>query len=1202
MMYFMRKGFANGRVMTWMSLFCMLFITVFAQAVVKTNFQTKSGVVLLSYAPKTPAIILAKGGATVWQGVLTNKGVSKISLAKGDYQLQTPDEVCFISNDLIASSTPDAVVSTKRMAAKKYGAAAKGVHSASLSGPLSVVAVPWVGDNTYADNPPNPQSRHTVFQNVPTRLKAVINGGTGPYYVTWDPYSNGSPMTTITATDPYIDATVFTTYSDAPGTLIKATVTVTDSNAASATAYYYILVGSSSIRAQRVARSTDEGLWFLHCTMQRSDAINTNAYNSADLGWISQQFGYTVSPTSMYAIDLENTGRSITGGVNLSHDPAKDPYVEDLNRLINYLTDNTILAPVDLGSVGPLTTKTYDTGGTVTIDTHGPGGTANGICLRSTSGRPFYEGGMQLQAISQAGNTNAPVPNRPDYASYYDLIGDFVDGMQFGQGWSGTAEGGWRYDWGFNESDGSAVAWCAIGLRAAEVANLLTAGVPKSPIIAAPWLKTELGIWLAYDQLTDIAAISNQSDFRAATPAGFDPRDFHLFGGFGYTDPYSGTNSGKSGGGLMALKYIGKSNTDPAVVNAEGFLYRFLWTYDGPFNWSSSRDSYGMYNMFKGLKEAGVNLLTDANGSLGNDMDGVPLIPVDWYGTLVDFICGQSDTDLGHQVWQGNSTLNSPSFSALFDGHYESSAARTSAIAPFNRGEWFRGASDAEAGIELTTAWDLAIMQGSVFNPGPVAVIGHPDTNSNENYVPLVLNGNPFFARFDPGNSFELNPAAKIVHANWDFGDGSAPVDYDLPVQGGVGGSVPVNTGQNPIGNVITHSYAALGDYVVKLTVTDDKGDTNTTTLTVHVITAPYPPVVQLQLTPQNGSFNVGNKFGVLADGSLTLQMDGTGSYNLSPLNSFNGVHNGNGISQFAWEWPTDPSGNSESPALFDEGGAVVDPNLNSGSKAGMQTYMFQFDPNNIPTGITIGLQVGSNIIQIAGQPPKSSILYYTIHLVKNDTLIPPPPVIKNLSVHNTTDTTTIISFDTVVNGTAPSATTALIAYGLSNAYGLTVTDNTLRSHHDLMISGLGPNTSYHFKVTATAPLAAPAVSNDAVFKTLPNGVPTPQITVKSRSFDAQTNVMTVVYNLTNNGTGTAKNITLSAVTANKGVTYLGPLVSPPSSIAPGGSATFTLKNQVPVTNPAVANFTAQLKVTYSNAGLPVVNYLKSVSNLVLVP
>ena len=1014
-----------------------------AQKAWQKTVTAQNGVVLLGYAARTEMTIRDGSGKTAWHGVIGHDAVTKIPLPTGRYTLTASDELVLITADLNAyeigtrplPALPVSNVSVKKGlkngvgigtdgGAQEGGAGGLDSHPLYGVGPLKVIPVPWVADATFAANPPSFVSSHAIFNNVPTRLKAVITGGTAPFTVKWDAGDGSAPVTLNNVTDAYSGAVTAHTYTGIGiGTQLRATITVTDSAAtpATSTAYYYSIAADPSSRTNRINRAADEALWYMHGQIVRVNNYNGgNGEPIVDIGYVNGYTGGTVGSTSTFAICFENTGRSITGGTNFSHDPATDPYVEDLNRVINYLTDQNTLTRVNI--TGQI--QHYASGNTLNPDTHGHGGTPNGFALVSNGYRPAYEGGMHLQAICQAGFVTTPVRNRNAYSSYYDLIGDFVDGFQWGQGESGYAEGGWRYDMriNYNDSDGSAAAWVAIGLRAAEIANTLTPEAPANqpaPLVVDPICIQEYGVWLNYDQVPiNYGGTFGVTDYRLNTN-----KSTRYTGGFGYTSNTYGTNEGKTGGSLVGLKLLGYADNDPRVMAAESFLYRNFFNPDSLFNWSSARDAYGMYNIFKGLIEAHVSLLTDPLGTGGNDLDGIALQPFDWYGAFADFIVGPSAADLGHQMWPGttgSATVSATSYTTAsngaLDGHFEATAGHA--------GDWARGNSDYNAGINLVTAWDVAIMVGTVFTPGPVARIGHPDLAAGETFIPLQINGSPYNATFDPVGSSDLNPAARITHVHWEFGDGASD-DYDLPVPGFRGGVVPPAPGVHPLGNQTLHSYGALGDYPVKLTVTDDAGNTNAALVTAHVVPAPYPPIAALDVAAGGASFQNGGTIGVLPDGTVTIQFDGTLSHNPDP-SSVMAPKNAQGISAFAWEWPANPAtgyngGTSESPALFDEGASSGASNLNSGSKDGLQTYTFRFDPANFPSAISVGLQVTSNITPTAAGISPTQTIFRQFQLLNNAAVTPP---VTNLALTN-------------IANPSPNA---LIGQGLT--YTLTVKNN----------------------------------------------------------------------------------------------------------------------------------------------------------------
>lgn len=1209
--------------------------------------HTDSGIAVVGYAAKTSGQILAPTGAAVWSGTITNKSIQKIPLRAGDYVLKTQDEVCLITTSL-RTFLPK--IAENQQAPS--GAPKRTVKILSGAGLLRLLPVPWPGDPSYAnDNPgagvvPNPKSRHTVFNGVPTRLKVVALGGGGNYSVTWDPGDGSGPQPAIGPTaDGFNGLTLMWTYSGQPvGAQLTATATVTD-GLATAVAHYYIKIGDPGQLTDRVNRATDEGLWWLHTQLSRKSVGAHGPTLACDEAYIYDG-GAGAAYNAMFAIDLEQTNRSITGGFRYSNDPNKDALCYDLVQLMNWLTDSDNLVPINIAGQ----TKTFDHQvGAKVVDTHGPGGTPNNLALITSSGN-MYHNGPHAQAICQAGFTDGAVPNRTDYSSFYDMVGDIVDGFQVSQGCTDRPEGGWRYtvgSVGYNDSDGSTAAWAGIALTAAEACNEFTPApvIHTTPIQVASFTKIAVDTWITTDSAPDDSNWARGWDYLDDAARGHvgQARYFDRKGGGGYQGQWNGDNAAKTGGQLALLALIGKHADDPAVdprVQAtEGYLYRMFYTPDNVWNWNSARDSYAMYNMFKGLTEAHIVKLTDPDTSpfipAGNnptalnapnvytpgvtDRDGF-VIPnggtgVEWFPILANFIAGAGPYftpgdpnphwDLGHQYWPGNDTLGSG------DGNFASTGTR-GRVYPLYYSEWGAGSSDGSGGTILVTAWDLAVLQGTVLRPSPVAVIRHPDPTANENYVPIQLLGSDYYAVFDPAGSYDPNPGATIVKAHWEFGDGGSD-EYNLPFPGN---PVPEAPGVHPAGNQTTHHYSAIGDYAATLTVTDSLGLTATASITIHVIPAPFPPVAVLNVTTLNGSRQAGDTVGVLPDGTLTLKLDGAASYN-PDVSTVNPPKNANGISNFLWEWPTNGNGTPTSDGvtppynvaaqdlLFDEGALDGSGTLNSGSKSATQTYLFKFNPGSLPSQIVVGLQVLSNINQINGAPPNTATVFKTLTLVPNDTLPPSSLAIRNLYAHNVTATTAVITFDTVDGSGNPVATTASVQYGTTTAYGSTKNDPTATAHHNIVLNSLLPAVQYHYKVTVTTPTTPPlsTSSGDNTFRTLPSAAPI--LSWRLISHDKAGSISYAMYQVTNTG-GPAVNLYVVAGSylANQGVTYNGPGAPPaptlgtPITIPTGGTASFQVKWNLPATPPTsyMSKFTVKYMSTAS------VNYTSTPILVVPVP
>ncbi len=122
---------------------------------------------------------------------------------------------------------------------------------------------------------------------------------------------------------------------------------------------------------------------------------------------------------------------------------------------------------------------------------------------------------------------------------------------------------------------------------------------------------------------------------------------------------------------------------------------------------------------------------------------------------------------------------------------------------------------------------------------GPQPPVSDPDGPYSGGVGDVIL--------FDGSGS--TDPDGTIVSYDWDFGDGST------------------GTGMNP-----SHSYAAVGTYTVRLTVTDDSGlsDPAETTATISD-GSNLPPVAA-----PNGPYSAGAGTAILFDGSGSTDPDGT--------------------------------------------------------------------------------------------------------------------------------------------------------------------------------------------------------------------------------------------------------------------------------------------------------------------------------------
>ncbi len=94
------------------------------------------------------------------------------------------------------------------------------------------------------------------------------------------------------------------------------------------------------------------------------------------------------------------------------------------------------------------------------------------------------------------------------------------------------------------------------------------------------------------------------------------------------------------------------------------------------------------------------------------------------------------------------------------------------------------------------------------------------------------------------------------------------------------------------------------------------------------------------------------------------------------------------------------------------------------------------------------------------------------------------PPAISNIRVVNITDTTAIVLWGT------DEPATSVVEYGLTDAYGNTISVPGFVTGHSVPLSGLQPRTTYHFRVISTDPSGNTTVSTDQAFTTLGDVTP----------------------------------------------------------------------------------------------------------------
>jgi len=414
----------------------------------------------------------------------------------------------------------------------------------------------------------NPAIPHDTWSDLEITLKGTAHDADGDGTLAtyeWD-FGDGSPPETGTVTDPYVIEARHT-YVGNIGDIFVASLTVTDLNGQSGSDQYLVEIKDETKLAVQVNVAIDEGLWRLHKDMVRGTLGDGTPYGYWDYGWNS------VAATAGSTEAFEIQGSLPTG------DPGQDPYVETVQRGLNYLLSQLYR---------------QDVAQDVNCPQGDPDTNGNGYGLLSCC-TTMYESGMSLMALSSSrcpGCTAATGIAEVVGRSYADIAQDMVDAFAYCQTdpSHGDYRGGWRYNCNSGDSDNSVSQWPVIGMESAEVNFGST--VPQ-------FVKDELSMWIDW--------IQND-----------DPDDRN--GGSGYTHP-SGPNVARTGGLLAEMKFFGDTIAEERVQRAANYINTHWQT-----DWEHfpANSYYAFYSVMKGFRLLGINTIDPINDPLGFDWYGDP--------------------------------------------------------------------------------------------------------------------------------------------------------------------------------------------------------------------------------------------------------------------------------------------------------------------------------------------------------------------------------------------------------------------------------------------------------------------------------------------------------------------------------------------------------------------------------------------------
>jgi hypothetical protein len=412
------------------------------------------------------------------------------------------------------------------------------------------ICVPW--------QPSNLSVPHYTYSGAEITVKGIVRGDATQYR--WD-FGDGNSTGWTSITDPY-NLGVKHVYNGAVGQLFIATLYVREASGNEAQDEYRVKIHQSSDLSNpghldvRINMSIDEGLWYLHTTMIR------DTYAAGSPGYV-QPYGYWSDPYPVAAVGTAVDAFQLHDS-KANKDYDSDPYVETVQRALNYLLYNTHSFAIGAQLAGD-------------PDVNGNGiGLVTNQSASVTDGRQTYIGGICMVALASSGAPNrvAAVGGTDVYGrTYADIVQDMVDFFAWGQCDSGSGRGGWRYYANSGDSDMSTTQWPPLGMLAAE---------QNMGSIVPQFVRDELIYFLNYTQNT---ALNNDN------------------GAFGYAFPTTYPNITKTAAGIICHEFLGTPLTDPKVESAIGFIYRHWNDTGGSWTYTQLHgNSYGMYGLMKAFR------------------------------------------------------------------------------------------------------------------------------------------------------------------------------------------------------------------------------------------------------------------------------------------------------------------------------------------------------------------------------------------------------------------------------------------------------------------------------------------------------------------------------------------------------------------------------------------------------------------------
>ena len=385
---------------------------------------------------------------------------------------------------------------------------------------------------------------------------------------------------------------------------------------------------------------------------------------------------------------------------------------------------------------------------------------------------------------------------------------------------------------------------------------------------------------------------------------------------------------------------------------------------------------------------------------------------------------------------------------------------------------------------------NLTVMDDSKGNNRTTLIILVTNVIPKVNFTSSIEN--PTTADFLEFLDYSNDPDGTIISWFWEFGDKNTSNEI------------------NP-----KHQFSNNGTYLINLTVTDNDNDSNTSSIEIIVLN--LPPEANFSYTPLNPTISNEIQFSdesIDSDGNIVSWLWDFGDLNTSdeknPKHQYSipGAYKINltiedddgakdiltksiNIDNIDNEPPEDPTFspangekvNKKKPTItitFSEEVIISEAKLNEiDIKTDLESgdnIIFTYTPNN-------ELSEGDNIISIKAKDlndnemSESATSTFTIEIVPIDETSPEITEVAETGISQNS---------TYITWTTDEPSTSQIKYGITDSYGYTTDkDTNLVTSHNVSISNLEPNKTYHYRVISIDEFGNENISDDYIFKTL---------------------------------------------------------------------------------------------------------------------